>query len=291
MKMTSEKQKILIITSEKDPASLNIKKHLLEYDFKETTEFYENNKVFILENDCFVLYLYTIKNESVFFEEVNSLESDFFIFPSKHSSSQSVPSLTLHVTGNWKTAEHGGKDKELSVSWVPFLKEGFIELNRYNKILNLNENKIQITMEVTHHGPLVKKPHAYIEIGSSEKEWKNPEYGKIIADTIITTLNKILSKDYIFKYKVAVGIGGPHYCNNMIKVQLSEEYALSHICPKHYVDYIDHSLIKKAIENSYPKADLVILDWKGIKNKEKLISLLEKENIEYIKTKDIKLSE
>ena len=62
----------------------------------------------------------------------------------------------------------------------------------------------QITLECTHHGPFIDKPCIFIEIGSTENEWKNRKAGFIIAKTIKEIINEFKENTY---NEVAVGIG------------------------------------------------------------------------------------
>lgn len=234
--------------------------------------------------NTFYAKMYVFDEDSVYLNDIDKdIRESFIIFPSKHQSKANIPSFTMHATGNWGKAEVGGKDHTLSCSWVDFLINSFRILKKKVKKLNIN---IDVTPEVTHHGPLVNKPHAYIEIGSSLNEWKNELYGRIIAETIIETLNIIFSSDYKRNFKVAFGIGGTHYCSNFISIY--DRIGFSHICPKYGIMFLDEELILQAINKSLPKAEFVILDWKGINEKERIIKLLNKLNIKYYKLKEIK---
>ena len=105
------------------------------------------------------------------------------------------------------------------------MKNLFIELNNIAKDTKLNASDLrshlhELTMEATHHGPFVDKPAVFVEIGSTEKEWNDKNNGKIIAETIMSGLN-----DENENYKIAVGIGGGHYCNNFNKLVLRTDIA------------------------------------------------------------------
>ena len=146
-----------------------------------------------------------------------------------------------------------------------FVKNLFIELNKAD-----DKNNFEITLEATHHGPYVEKPAVFVEIGSTEKEWSDKSNGVIIANTIMNALNNENNN-----YKIAVGIGGPHYCLNFNKIMLRTDIGISHICPKHQLENLNEKLIKQAIEKTAEKADFILLDWKGLgKEKQRIIDLL-----------------
>ena len=158
------------------------------------------------------------------------------------------------------------------------LKNLFVELNE-----NAKGSGYEMTMEATHHGPFVDKPAVFAEIGSTEKEWNNKENGKIIATTIINSLNKTNQN-----YKIAVGIGGPHYCNNFNKIALRTDIAFSHICPKHHLDKLDEESIKKSIEKTKEKIDFIALDWKGLgTEKQRIVDLLKNLRLEFKRTDQV----
>lgn len=266
-------QQIAVISSSRDPAGINIRNNLIElFGFERMDEKFDNNEVFQnnkIQNKIIKLYL--INDELILAENIDKkIPADIFIFASKHKSRENTPSFAVHPIGNWDNADFGGKEKTLCPSSAALLKNFFIELNE-----NAKDTGYQITMEATHHGPFVEKPAVFIEIGSTEKEWNAKENGEIIAKTIMGALGG-QNKDY----KIAVGIGGQHYCNNFNKIALSADVAISHICPKYHLEKLDGSLIKQAIEKTVEKVDFVLLDWKGLgTEKQRVVELLEKMNL------------
>ncbi len=282
------KNSVAIVCSKQDPASMNIRNQLLElYSVEKLAKTFDENAIFYLKRENCSINIYTINGDIVFFDEVNEMKEQYVIFPSEHQSEKKVPSLTIHCTGLWSDdVSYGGKAKTLSIAWPAFLKESFLVLNKKSEQNHLKD--ILVTPEVTHHGPFVKKPHAFIEIGSDKQQWTNKNLGRIIAETIIETLDKLFSEDYSFNYKVAFGIGGPHYCNNLAKVFLSREYAISHICPKYATIFLNEDMILQAMSSSEPKSELIILDWKGIQNRQNVKKMIENLKIKHLKTKNIK---
>lgn len=146
-------------------------------------------------------------------------------------------------------------------------------------------------MEVTHHGPLIEKPCCFIEIGTTKKEWQDEEAGRIIAVTINKAI-KTFEEAKKQNWKSAIGIGSKHYCPNFNKIQLSSEYAVSHIIPN-YIFPLTELIIKEAINKTQEKVELAILDWKGMKGKERqeVVKLLNQLGLKYLKTSDIKKEE
>ncbi|MEA3378206.1 MAG: D-aminoacyl-tRNA deacylase [Nanoarchaeota archaeon] len=236
--------KYAIIISKKDSASVNIGKNLLElFDFK------NNSRSLSLGN----VALYEIEEESIYCNNLN-IEEDIIIFASKHKSSSGKPSLSVHVPGNWAKAELGGRNKILDIAPASLMKDLFIELNKQGKGF-----EGEITLEATHHGPATRKPVLFIEIGSSEVQWKNEKYGQIIARTI---MNVLLRKRK--KYQTAFAIGGGHYPREFNKFLLRTDLAIGHICPKYALNHLDIGMVKQALEKTFEPVDFILLDWKGL---------------------------
>ena len=150
---------------------------------------------------------------------------------------------------------------------------------------NLKEYKL--TLECTHHGPLINKPGIFIEIGSTENEWKDRKAGFIIAKTISEIIEEFKHNPY---NEIAFGIGGPHYCPNFNKIQLKSNIALSHVIPQYALPLTDE-MIKQAVEKTSEEIDFAVLDWKGLGNAEQrkqVTDILDKFYIPYKKTSEIK---
>lgn len=239
---------ICFIYSKKDTASYNLYKKLKEI---ENYIFYEVSDILYIEN-------------------FSDIKENKIIFLSKHESKEKIKSICLHFSGNFDKAIYGGKDKQLSFASPNLLKNIFLSLSK-NKI-----NGFNLTLEATHHGPLCLKPHCFIEIGSSEEEWKNEKIAEIIANAIFLGLK---NKN---KYKIAIGFGGNHYCAKFNEVELKSSFALGHICPKYNMDLIDYNLFKQMIEKNDGKVEFILIDKKGSKTeqREKIKNFTERYNKE-----------
>lgn len=212
-------------------------------------------------------------------------DNEFIIFASTHKSEKNLSSLSLHAPGNWRNADFGGISGKVSMTSAFVLKYLFTELNKNSSESNLAN--YQLTLECTHHGPSINIPCCFIEIGSTEEQYKDKIAGQIIAKTILslTSFNKNNFKNYI----PAIGIGGPHYCPNFNKIQLNSKYAISHIIPEYSLP-LTESILKEAEEKTKEQVKEILLDWKGLGNSEKrneIMSLLDKLNLKYKRTQNI----
>lgn len=256
--------KFAILYSNKDPAGVNIAKQLKEFYLPQTP---------IIE----------LSKETIYSEDIDKdpriKEAEFIIFASKHQSSENIPSLALHSPGNWRSADYGGKSGKLSPTSTQALKFLF-------KNLKKNAGDYPITLEATHHGPLINKPCCFIEIGSNEKAWADNKLGKIIAKTISEFQNFKPSRSI----KSAIAIGSGHYAPNFTKIQLAENIAIGHILPSHHFP-VTPTMIKEALEKTHEHIDFILLDWKGCgssSKRQEIIDLIEKLGLNWERTDQVK---
>lgn len=251
----------------KDKAGMNIVAHLDDRGYKDIELIDEEG-------------IYT---ESLDMEKLN--QYDLIIFASKHSSDSGEKTLTVHAPGNWRSADMGGERGKVCKTSAQFLKQAFEKLDKNAKELNLD--RYHVTMEVTHHGPLIDKPCLFIEIGSSESEWSDRKAGFVVAKAILETIEQFEERPH---NETAIAIGGPHYCPNLNGIQLRSNVAISHIIPQ-YALPLTEEMVEEAIEKTEEEVDLFLLSWKGIGNserREEVIRILDRFNIPKRKTGEIR---
>jgi len=218
--------KLGIVTSKKDPASMNIRKVLLDLEDWYLSEYTFKDEP-ILESKKY--YLITIRDDLIFSDYLKNLPIPItgLIFASRHESKSKIPCLLVHFPGNWTdSAPYGGRPRSLSIADPLRMKALFITLLNVHHEYNLKG--ITVGIEVTHHGPTdLNFPSVFIEIGSSLEMWKNPKLGEIISRTILEHEKNIPDNNTI-----ALGFGGPHYAPNFVKIITQKKFALSHIAPK-----------------------------------------------------------
>jgi len=215
-------KKYLIVASKKDPAGTNITTQLSQFQNNPVMSAMKNSSAF----DFYLIDTEIIDDTGIDQEKIN--QYDFIIFASKHQSEKGEKSLSIHAPGNWLSTkpEMGGQGGKVCKTSALFQKQMFEILKRNSKKYELQDYKV--TLEATHHGPLIDKPCVFIEIGSSETEWQDRRAGFVMAKTISDTINDFKENPY---NEVAIGIGGPHYCPNFNKLQLYSNVAFSHIIP------------------------------------------------------------
>jgi D-aminoacyl-tRNA deacylase len=269
--------KISVVVSKTDSAGLNIARKLIEkFNFKETQREFDSNPVYSNKR----IDLIFISRKQVFADYLNELNYDLFVFASKHSSKSGIKTFSVHSIGNFSKAELGGKEKTLVPTSSLVQKNFFLNLLKQTKEKNC---LWPVLLEQTHHGPFLSKTAVFIEIGSSEQEWKNQIAGEIVASSLMDSFS-----DFNPNFMTALGVGGTHYCPAFSKVMEKTEIALSFILSKYYVDLIDFSLFEQMVKKTSEKIDFVLFDWKGLKSeqRQKIISFCKELNLDWKKTSD-----
>ncbi len=273
-------KKYLIIASKKDLAGINITTQLSQFRKNPVlTSMNQDAKGF----DFYLIDTEIIDDAGIDKNKINNY--DFVIFASKHKSEKKEKTLSVHAPGNFRTAQLGGELGKICKTSALFQKQIFEKLKINAEKYHLKEYKV--TLECTHHGPLIDKPCIFIEIGSTENEWKDRRAGFALAKTISEIINEFKENPY---NEIAIAIGGPHYCPNFNKIQLDSNVAISHIIPQ-YVLPLKEEMITQALEKTEEEVDFALLDWKGLGNSEKrkqAIEILDKLHINYRRTNEIR---
>jgi len=160
------------------------------------------------------------------------------IFPSRHSASSGIPSLTLHYIGvphlldSEKPPFGGASGKAPPPN--PRLASWFRLLN--NKVNESDlEGDFDVTLETTHHGPWLETPSLYIEIGSDESTWNREDAAHILADVIWEGLGLDGSSGHgnwdseDVNHRAIICIGGGHYAPRHSALALRDGIWLGHI--------------------------------------------------------------
>lgn len=261
---------VLIVSSTEDPASTHIKQSLLEQTpWDEHGVFYDTpvyrhtsmkNLVMVTIPDK------KIRHENIDGEVYEQLDIDpkIAIFLSRHRSKMGEPTLTVHPIGNFGDAEFGGQPKTL----VPAAPRMMAQLLRnIHKNLQTTDLAFQVCYEVTHHGPLLKIPTLFVEVGSSEVQWQQKEPAEIIATSLLQLLQTChYEEDCNKDTPVLLGLGGGHYAPRFTDIVFQKNAAFGHMIPSYHLDTgaIDWNIIHQAIEAT-PGLQGVYLHKKALK--------------------------
>ncbi len=269
---------VAVVYSLKDAAGVNIASSIQAMrPFSETEQSYDGLPI----KECGDIRLVSADKESINCERIDEdVAGDIFIFATKHQSKSGVRSLSVHAPGNWGSADLGGETRKLCTSLPCLMKESVRVITKLSEGMGFD-----VILECTHHGPYLEKPVMFIEIGSSHEQWIRSDAADVIAKTIFHICDNVDA--IITKWQAAIGIGGLHHTPNFFNIIQNSEIAVGHVCPKYRMDDIDDKMIQQAMQSSYPKATLAILDWKGLAGKkDEVVFFLEKLGVSWKKTKE-----
>ncbi len=231
----------ILLTSEKDIASYNIYKYLKE-------KLGLKNRIERISEDSFIIL--SNKKLTEEFESVGN-DIDFVAILYRHASKSGEKCFTVHATGD--------VSKNLLSKCCPSYMKLFLN-EIYNVAYELGCN-YKISIEGTHHGPIVNVPIFFVEIGSDESAWRDESAVKVISEAALRVLKKKPKN-----YRNAIAIGSNHYSEKFTKIQLDTEFAIGHFLPKYYLENINEEIVKNALEKS--NANIILAD-KKVKGKYK----------------------
>jgi D-aminoacyl-tRNA deacylase len=264
---------ILLVASNKDIASLNIKEQILShYPFRKDAQVFEENATYSGDINGKKVTLVTLNEESVNAQGLPEkfLHTDLIVFISRHSSQSGKPTLSVHAPGNFGNAELGGLPRALSVSPALAMQNTLKAFVHYKEQLSLN---YEISFECTHHGPSLNVPTMFVELGSSPAQWSDLRAAEAVAHSAMSAVANFTAPTT----SAVLGIGGTHYNQMFTLMALVGEAAFGHMIPKYAVHLADSEMLSQCVEKTLEKVPLAVLDWKGIKSEDKpnLLSALE----------------
>lgn len=256
----------VIVTSKKDLAGTNIYRRLAKnFGFEESGDF-EGSAIYKKGE---ILLIATEKGQVKAEHLDKHFSPEYYVFASRHRSVSGERTLTVHTPGNLtEEAKVGGRPRELAYSTPDAVKAALLELERERTERNLD---YKVSMEVTHHGPTaLNRPVLFVEVGSTEKEWRDPMAVAAVAKAALAAAENKKA------YEKGIGIGGNHYAPRHTRFVLESGAALGHLVPSYALDSFDLDLLSQAVDKS--SAAFCFLDWKGMKRKqrEKVLKLARK---------------
>ncbi|XP_078437869.1 D-aminoacyl-tRNA deacylase [Wolffia australiana] len=157
------------------------------------------------------------------------------IFLSRHSALTHRPSLTVHPIGVPHLREdevplQGGRPGWASLPnprigpWIRLLKK---IANDHGLI-----PEFEVTLEATHHGPVVNTPTMFVEIGSTEAQWGRQDAAQVIALLAWEGLG-LDGGSGLGRWdrggKVLLGLGGGHYVPRHMDIAAKDGVWVGHM--------------------------------------------------------------
>ncbi|MFL2954669.1 MAG: D-aminoacyl-tRNA deacylase [Candidatus Thalassarchaeaceae archaeon] len=228
----------LILASKADSASLTLHQAVIEAHSWESAPSPLGELLINTEIDAHMLLVDKIHVRSdnmgtMHMESINKNIDDIIVL-SKHVSSSEVPAMTVHPIGVLTGQEMGedGRSGGVYGTLVPPNPRmaSFLRAIVLKGAVEPNLSKFDLTLEATHHGPVMSLPTMYVEIGSSEKEWADSHLASIWAEIIIENLS---SKALDSNKRWMLCIGGGHYAPRHRDILIRSKELVGHILPSY----------------------------------------------------------
>ena len=145
-------------------------------------------------------------------------DPDYLVFASRHSG-ETGPLLSAHFTGNFGEAEYGGDPRSLARTCPNAQKTVFESLEAHAP------DGYEVALECTHHGPTdLAVPSMFVELGSDEPQWRDPEGARAVARAILTLRGVAPDRE-----RQLVGFGGGHYAPRFTRIVRETDWAVGHV--------------------------------------------------------------
>ncbi len=173
-------------------------------------------------------------------------DPDLLVFASRHSG-ETGPLLTAHFTGNFGPAEFGGRARDLAQACPNALAAVDESLRRHAP------EGYDVGIECTHHGPTeVGCPSMFVEVGSGEDEWDDPEAATAVARAILDIEGVDPGRE-----RTVVGFGGGHYAPRFTRILRETPWTVGHLAAEWALEELGdydvagtRSLLDRAFERS-----------------------------------------
>jgi len=235
--------RVEIISSAQDEAGRNIRMHLLALLESE-------NAHGGVDNLPAEFRLREIPGRLIYEDGIDrDLEADLVLFISRHRSIHPLPVLTVHVTGNLSGADFGGRPRSLATAapeWMQAILAGLRE--------HAPEG-YRASYEVTHHGPTeLTLPSLFVEIGSTETEWRDPRAGEAAARSILRARPAAGIR--------LIGFGGTHYAARETEIATGSTGAFGHMAHSREIPALDTGMVRLMRDRT--RADAAYIDRKSV---------------------------
>jgi D-aminoacyl-tRNA deacylase len=231
---------VLLVASKSDTASMTLYDAMMRLDGWSKPFTITSGDYYI--HECGSVYLLVIDqihiradNIDILFKKQTGLSVNDVLILSRHVSRSNTPAMTLHAIGipgilpYGKEGISGGKNG-LLVPPSKYFASLFRRMNTLARKKKLDVD-FDLTLETTHHGPILTTPTLYIEIGSTEDEWGREDIADCWAEVISDVLVMFGSKSAYFNpdLDVMIGFGGGHYAPRHKAVILNSDINVGHI--------------------------------------------------------------
>ena len=306
---------VLLLASKSDTASMTLFDAIMR--LKGWSEVFTRTYGDYYIHECGSVYLLLIEQIHIRADGIDSIfkkntgfSIDDVLILSRHVSRSNTPAMTLHAIGIPGVLPYGeqgnsGGENGLLVPPSKYFASLFRRMNLLAREKKLNLD-FDLTLETTHHGPILTTPTLYIEIGSTENEWSREDVADCWAEVISDVLVMFGGRSTYFNpdSDVMIGFGGGHYAPRHKAVILNSDINIGHIIANYSLifDQKDDSVfpsgpwskcIQSAVDStriSFPQSKIFAhLDRKSFKGWERsaILQRLEELDVEVRRGKQI----
>tara|TARA_B100000927_G_C16470806_1_gene471453 strand:- start:2525 stop:3487 length:963 start_codon:yes stop_codon:yes gene_type:complete len=239
----------LLLCSLSDEASVNLRNALQENTrWSDEESFGHGDVLRSLHSDVHLLSIDQIHVNADAIDKTHEKELgcnvDEVLVLSRHVSSTDTPAITLHAIGLPGATPEGerGRAGGLNGNLVPpsprfatIFREMVVEARKRNL-----DDHFDLTLEATHHGPILEAPTLYLEIGSTKEDWSREDALKLWATLLSDILglkNGVQKGIWEGEGEVMIGIGGGHYAPRHREVVEMGNMWLGHIIAGYSLDF------------------------------------------------------
>lgn len=271
----------LILASKADSASLTLHQAVIEAHRWESAPSPLGELLISTEIDAHMLLVNEIHvrsdNIGEMHMEASNKNIDDIIVLSKHVSNSEVPAMTVHPIGVPTGQEMGEEGRSGGVygTLVPPNPRmaSFLRAIVRKGALESNLSKFDLTLEATHHGPVMSLPTMYLEIGSSDKEWTDSNLASIWAEIIIENLSN-KAPDPNKRWMLC--IGGGHYAPRHRDILIRSNELVGHILPSYSLPDVDE---EATLHNFEKVLRAAILSMRAVRPKAQVIAHLDRKSM------------
>ena len=305
----------LLLASRADNASVNLHDAVVSLGGWNTLEVFPHG--LLMRHSIQPVHLLLIEKLHIYADGVDLIHEketseavDEVLVLSRHAAKSGRPSLTVHAIGVPGEIPHGeegfaGGVKGVAVPPSPRFSAIYSALREECSESELAD-EFEVSLETTHHGPVLTKPTLYLEIGSTDSEWIRKDAANLWAEVISKVLglsDGSAEGEWFGTGDVMVGLGGGHYAPRHSDIVTRSGLPFGHLLANYALIFDDenkespsgpwrHSL-KEAIEKTriaYPGGTVFVhLDRKSFKGwqRKAIISELSLIGVEVRRGKEI----
>ncbi len=203
------------------------------------------------------------------------------VFASRHRAESGAPSLTTHPIGNLSgAAQFGGLPRTVCPTAPAAMSAVLRHLKRSNAEHGLGW---PVTFEGTHHGPFVRSPTFFVEVGSGPAQWELPQPATVVAEALLR-----LTSERPVQRPVVLGFGGGHYVPRLGDLVLDGVADVGHLVPSYALDDLEPSILR-ALCDATPGVVGAYLHRKAIPaaTRERLERMLGQAHVPVVRTADL----